>query len=293
MGAGWARVATPVALLRRAAIRHAGSAQKAAARHRLADGLLLVAAALAWTEVGSGAFEDLWAHVAREGMGVPLQASALALVLAVVLRTALLPVHGWIVQVMEAPTPVSALLHAGVVNLGGFALIRFAPMLEHATTARVVLVVFGLATAVLAGLVMLTRVSIKVRLAWSTVAQMGFMVLECGLGLYTLAALHLIGHSLYKAHAFLSASTVVRETRIGLMHPAWAPTLLGVLLAPALLCCRGGGNGLAAGCKRMAVVVERLARLRSGAAAVALRPARRISSPRTSTRWPGWQWLRV
>ncbi|MER3403874.1 MAG: hypothetical protein C4289_00770, partial [Chloroflexota bacterium] len=67
----------------------------------------------------------------------------------------------------------------------------------------------GLATAVLAGMVMLTRISIKVRLAWSTVAQMGFMLLECALGLYTLAALHLVGHSIYKAHAFLSASSVV------------------------------------------------------------------------------------
>jgi NAD(P)H-quinone oxidoreductase subunit 5 len=210
------------------------AAHKKRLADRLADGLLLLAAALAWTEVGSGAFEDLWAHIAREGLGLPLQVSALALVLAVVLRTALLPVHGWIVQVMEAPTPVSALLHAGVVNLGGFALIRFAPMLEHATMARVVLVAFGLATAVLAGLVMLTRVSIKVRLAWSTVAQMGFMVLECGLGLYTLAALHLIGHSLYKAHAFLSASNVVRETRIGFMRDAVAPTPLGVMLAPVL-----------------------------------------------------------
>jgi NAD(P)H-quinone oxidoreductase subunit 5 len=66
-------------------------------------------------------------------------------------------------------------------------LIRFAPLLEQSAPARWLLVVLGLGTAVLAGLVMLTRISIKVRLAWSTVAQMGFMVLECGLGLYTLA----------------------------------------------------------------------------------------------------------
>ncbi|WP_264836966.1 proton-conducting transporter transmembrane domain-containing protein, partial [Klebsiella oxytoca] len=131
---------------------------------------------------------------------------------------AVLPVHGWLIQVMEAPTPVSALLHAGVVNLGGFVLIRFAPLLEQAGIARALLLVFGLGTAVLAGMVMLTRISIKVRLAWSTVAQMGFMLLECGLGLYTLAALHLVGHSLYKAHVFLSASTVVRQTRLQSLH---------------------------------------------------------------------------
>jgi NAD(P)H-quinone oxidoreductase subunit 5 len=154
--------------------------------------------------------------------------------LAVILRTALFPVHGWLIQVMEAPTPVSALLHAGVVNLGGYVLIRFAPLLEAAATARWLLVAFGLGTALLAGLVMLTRISIKVRLAWSTVAQMGFMVLECGLGLYTLAALHLIGHSLYKAHAFLSASTVVQQSKLRMMRGSAETSAFSLMAAPAL-----------------------------------------------------------
>jgi NAD(P)H-quinone oxidoreductase subunit 5 len=201
---------------------------------RVADALLVAAAVLAWVEAGSGALSALWAQVAQAGMSPTLQLSALLLVLAVALRTALLPVHGWLIQVMEAPTPVSALLHAGVVNLGGFVLIRFAPLLEQATPARAVLLAFGLATAVLAGMVMLTRISIKVRLAWSTVAQMGFMVLECALGLYTLAALHLIGHSLYKAHAFLSASTVVRQTRMQTLYSPSSASPLSLAGAPVL-----------------------------------------------------------
>ena len=210
------------------------AAHKKKIADRVADVLLIGAAALAWSEVGSGSLSDLWAHVERNGISVSLHLSTMGLVLAVVLRTALLPVHGWLIQVMEAPTPVSALLHAGVVNLGGFVLIRFAPLLEQAVPARTLLVVFGLVTAVLAGLVMLTRISIKVRLAWSTTAQMGFMVLECGLGLYTLAALHLIGHSLYKAHAFLSASTVVRQTRLQAMHGPATPLPVSLLLAPVV-----------------------------------------------------------
>ena len=210
------------------------AAHKKRIADRVADALLIGAAALAWAEVGSGSLSELWAHVSHKGMSLPLHISAVALVLAVVLRTALLPVHGWLIQVMEAPTPVSALLHAGVVNLGGFVLIRFAPLLEHAMPARLVLVALGLATAVLAGMVMLTRISIKVRLAWSTVAQMGFMLLECGLGLYTLAALHLVGHSLYKAHAFLSSSTAVRQTRLQAMHGPASPYAGSVILAPAV-----------------------------------------------------------
>lgn len=201
---------------------------------RVADVLLIGAAILAWSAVGSGSLSELWAFVGREGISTELHASAVCLVLAVILRTALLPVHGWLIQVMEAPTPVSALLHAGVVNLGAFVLVRFAPLLEQAALARALLITFGLGTAVLAGLVMLTRISIKVRLAWSTVAQMGYMLLECGLGLYTLAALHLIGHSLYKAHAFLSASTVVRETRLKFLRGASAPAPFSLLSAPAV-----------------------------------------------------------
>ncbi|TNF60422.1 MAG: NADH-quinone oxidoreductase subunit L [Burkholderiales bacterium] len=210
------------------------AAHKKRLADRLADILLLAAAALAWSEVGSGSLTDLRAHLAGEGASLALQLSAVALVLAVIVRTALLPLHGWLIQVMEAPTPVSALMHAGVVNLGGFILIRFAPLLEQALLARGLLVVFGLATAVLAGMVMLTRISIKVRLAWSTVAQMGFMLLECGLGLYTLAALHLIGHSLYKAHAFLAASSVVRQTRWQALHTPAAVRPASLLLAPLL-----------------------------------------------------------
>lgn len=210
------------------------AAHKKRLADRLADILLLSAATLAWLEVGSGSLSALWLHISQQGLSVPLQISALVLVLAVALRTASLPVHGWLIQVMEAPTPVSALLHAGVINLGGFILIRFAFMLEHATPSRILLLLFGLTTTILAGLVMLTRISIKVQLAWSTVAQMGFMLLECALGLYTFAALHLIGHSLYKADAFLSASAIVRQTRLQALHGASSPAFMSLALAPVL-----------------------------------------------------------
>lgn len=207
---------------------------KKRAADRLADILLLAAAALAWQTVGSGSLTALWQHLEQHEMSLALHISAICLVLAVVLRTAMLPVHGWLIQVMEAPTPVSALLHAGVINLGGFVIIRFAPLLEASTAARWLLIGFGLSTAVLAGLVMLTRISIKVRLAWSTVAQMGFLLLECGLGLYSLAALHLLGHSLYKANAFLCASSMVKDSTAQRMRPQLKPSLISLVIAPGL-----------------------------------------------------------
>lgn len=221
------------------------AAHKKRVADRMADAMLVAAAALCWHVAGSGSLSDLAAHVRAEGLSSPLQVAAVLLVGAVVLRTALMPVHGWLIQVMEAPTPVSALLHAGVVNLGAVVLIRCAPLLDGALPARTVLVVLGLTTALGAGMVMLTRISIKVRLAWSTVAQMGFMLLECGLGLYKLAALHLLGHSIYKAHAFLAASDVVRQTRARALRPPQSPSRASLLAAPllagAVVAALGGG----------------------------------------------------
>ena len=212
------------------------AAHKKRLADRVADGLLIAAAGLAWHDVGSGSLSQLAQHAAQAAAqgtaSEGLQASAVLLVLAVSLRTALLPVHGWIIQVMEAPTPVSALLHAGVVNLGGWVLIRQSALIGASSWARGLLVGAGVTTALLAGVVMMTRISIKVRLAWSTVAQMGFMVMECGLGLYTLAALHLLGHSVYKAQAFLASSGAVRQTRLQQLRGQAAPAAWSLVMAP-------------------------------------------------------------
>lgn len=179
---------------------------------RLAEICLISSAALLYLEFSTLEINQITQRIAElSGPTFTLQAAAVLLVLGVAFKSAQLPVHGWLIQVMEAPTPVSALLHAGVVNLGGFVLIRMSGLVDASVAAQTVLVFLGGATALLSGLVMLTRVSIKVRLAWSTCAQMGFLLLECGLGLYELAMAHLVGHSLYKAYAFLHSGTTVRE----------------------------------------------------------------------------------
>jgi NAD(P)H-quinone oxidoreductase subunit 5 len=113
--------------------------------------------------------------------------------------------------VMETPTPVSALLHAGVINAGGFLLIRFADVMLLAPGVLAVLVMIGGFTALFGGLVMLTQPAVKTSLAWSTVAQMGFMMLQCGLALFPLALLHMVAHSLYKAHSFLASGGAVER----------------------------------------------------------------------------------
>jgi NAD(P)H-quinone oxidoreductase subunit 5 len=188
---------------------------------RLADGCLVVCLALVHHDVGSLNLDRITAWVsARASLTPTMHVAAVLAVIAVALRSAQLPFHGWLIQVMEAPTPVSALLHAGIVNIGGFVLLRLAPWLERAAFAQLLLVVIGLVSAVLAALVMTTRISVKVALAWSTCAQLGFMLVQCGLGLWHLALLHLVAHSLYKAHAFLSAGNAVEDWKMHAQRPA-------------------------------------------------------------------------
>jgi len=191
---------------------------------RVADLCLLGGVALIGLQLGTLDIDRAIAAArALPEMTGNLQAAALLLAAAAMLKCAQLPVHGWLIQVMEAPTPVSALLHAGVVNLGGFLLIRVGTLVADVPAAQALLVVVGSVTAVVAALVMMTRVSIKVSLAWSTCAQMGFMLMQCGLGLYELALLHLVAHSLYKAHAFLGAGGAVEQNRLRQMTPAAPP----------------------------------------------------------------------
>jgi NADH:ubiquinone oxidoreductase subunit 5 (subunit L)/multisubunit Na+/H+ antiporter MnhA subunit len=127
------------------------------------------------------------------------------------LKSAQFPTHGWLTEVMEAPTPVSALLHAGVVNAGGFLLVRFADLMLAAPGVLAAVAMVGGFTALFGALVMLTQPAVKTSLAWSTVAQMGFMMLECGLALFPLALLHIVVHSFYKAHAFLASGGAVEQ----------------------------------------------------------------------------------
>ena len=176
---------------------------------RIGDTALIGAAALLWLQYHTTDITSVL-RAAHGHLGGPAASAAAALLAtAALLKSAQFPTHGWLTEAMEAPTPVSALLHAGVVNAGGFLLIRFADLILLAPGVMAGLVVIGGFTALFGGLVMLTQPAVKTALAWSTVAQMGFMILECGLGLFPLALLHIVAHSLYKAHAFLASGGAV------------------------------------------------------------------------------------
>lgn len=188
---------------------------------RIADLALFGAVALLAWEFGTTRTASVLAQAAAlDTLPARVEVAGLLLAAGVIMRSAQLPFHGWLIEVMEVPTPVSALLHAGVVNLGAYVLIALAPLVGRLPGAQAMLIVAGTVTAVLASLVLLTRGSVKGALAWSTCAQMGFVLLECGLGAYDLALLHLVAHALYKAHAFLRSGSAVTR------HAAAAPGAL-------------------------------------------------------------------
>ena len=170
------------------------------------NGALVLAAIMLYAAAGTCDIATLLAESEATWMWT---FAAILLAVSAMLASAQVPFHGWLTEVMEAPTPVSALLHAGVVNAGGFLLIRFADLILLNPVLLSALVFLGGASALIGSIVMLTQPAIKTALAWSTIAQMGFMILQCGLGLFALALLHIVAHSLYKAHAFLSSGGAV------------------------------------------------------------------------------------
>ncbi|QMW24192.1 NADH-quinone oxidoreductase subunit L [Sandaracinobacteroides saxicola] len=195
------------------------AARKKFVAARLGDAALIGAALLLFSQFGT------WDVAALAGLAksaVPTAATtaaALLIAIAALLKCAQLPLHGWLTEVMETPTPVSALLHAGVVNAGGFLVLRLADVMLIGAPGLHLLAIVGAASALVASLVMLTQTSIKLALAWSTIAQMGFMLLQCGLGAFPAALLHIVAHSLYKAHAFLSSGSVV-----DILRASWSPS---------------------------------------------------------------------
>lgn len=181
---------------------------------RLGDVFLIAALVLTYRQFGSFDYSEVFAQAdaLRAGgfpVGIVPAAIAMLYVLGAMTKSAQFPFHSWLPDTMESPTPVSALMHAGIINAGGFLVIRLSPLVTLSPVALDILTVVGVVTALVGGLVMLSQTSIKRALAFSTIAQMGFMMLQCGLGAFSAALLHIVAHSLYKAHAFLASGSVL------------------------------------------------------------------------------------
>ncbi|HQT61131.1 MAG TPA: proton-conducting transporter membrane subunit [Acidiphilium sp.] len=267
-------------------IGHAGTPAAAAAAQQarrafvIGDAALLAALALLGAHTGS---PDIAAMI-NGAASLPAALQGLAaglLLLAAMARSALPPFSAWLMRSMTAPTPVSALMHAGLVNAGGFLLIRFAAVLAAAPAVQALAIGAGLFAAFWGGFLQLVRPEIKQSLAGSTIAQMGFMILTCGLGGDAAALWHLFAHGLFKAWLFLGSGAaigpVLRPARpqgaaitaiaalLALAAIAWLDAhglVTGAALLPtALAIATGVGATLSAGTKRMFLLLPVLSGL--------------------------------
>jgi NADH:ubiquinone oxidoreductase subunit 5 (subunit L)/multisubunit Na+/H+ antiporter MnhA subunit len=145
------------------------------------------------------------------GGGFVLVLVACLLVVAAMARSAQLPLQSWLPATLAVPAPVSALLHAGVVNAGGILLIRMSPVFGASSEATHLAFFIGAATTVYGTALMLSKADVKGALAHSTMGQMGFMIMTCGLGAYAAAVFHLFAHGMYKATLFLGSGAAVHS----------------------------------------------------------------------------------
>jgi NADH-quinone oxidoreductase subunit L len=128
-------------------------------------------------------------------------------------KSAQVPLHVWLPDAMEGPTPVSALIHAATMVVAGVYLIaRFSPVFAEALIARDVVLYIGLITAVMAATMALVEGDIKRVLAYSTVSQLGFMFIALGVGAVTAAMFHLFTHAFFKSLLFLGSGSVIHAT---------------------------------------------------------------------------------
>ncbi|MEK6584729.1 MAG: NADH-quinone oxidoreductase subunit L, partial [Nitrospirota bacterium] len=135
---------------------------------------------------------------------------ALLLFTGAVGKSAQVPLHVWLPDAMEGPTPISALIHAAtMVTAGVFMVARLAPIYNLSPTAMSVVAITGAATMVLGATIALTQTDIKRVVAYSTVSQLGYMIMACGLGAYASGMYHLLTHGAFKALLFLGCGSVI------------------------------------------------------------------------------------
>lgn len=225
---------------------------------RVGDIAFLGGIALAYSLYGTLEFPDLFAVAAQSTStvspfpGVEFDGSTavtLLLLLGGMSKSAQFPFHVWLPRYLYAPTPVTALLHAGIINAAGFLINRMAPLFGMSSTTLHVAFVIGTLTALLGATMMLVQNDIKNMLGFSTIGQMGYMVMECGLGAFSLAVFHLIAHGLFKATVFLNCGNVIHKARQepSLPHPVhqteeiryspltWTTGFITTLLIPLLI----------------------------------------------------------
>jgi NAD(P)H-quinone oxidoreductase subunit 5 len=182
--------------------------------YRISDAAMLSAAVLLRHVAGTDSLSLLFGGTAPTAGLTATNATiiALLLIMAVAGKSALLPFSSWLPRAMEGPTPSSAVYYGSLsIHAGCFLLLRAAPLLEQAPSARLVAGALGIATAVFAGITTRVQSDVKSSLAYASLTQVGIIVTEIAAGWYTLAFIHLAGHACFRLLQFLSAPNVLHD----------------------------------------------------------------------------------
>jgi len=185
--------------------------------HKSADFVFMLAVILTYQTFGSFdlvVLKEQWLVMSASPINNPMIFTVgLLYLLAAMMKSAIVPFHIWLPYTSEAPTPVSGLMHAGVVNVGGILLNKMAYLLILTPAVLNIAFAIGLFTAIFASMLMLVVSDIKRSLGYSTVGQMGYMIMEVGLGAFSLAVYHLIVHGIFKASLFLESGSIIKYAR--------------------------------------------------------------------------------
>jgi NADH-quinone oxidoreductase subunit L len=191
--------------------------KKAFVTNRVGDFGFMLAMFLIFSKVGTLDYLAVRSSEQLHELGLAestVTAIALLLTLGAIGKSAQVPLHIWLPDAMEGPTPVSALIHAAtMVTAGVFLVVRAHAFFDFADTAPMIVAWIGAITALFAATVALVQNDIKRVLAYSTISQLGYMFLAAGLGAYTAAMFHMITHAFFKALLFLCAGAVIHSLR--------------------------------------------------------------------------------
>jgi NADH-quinone oxidoreductase subunit L len=217
------------------------AAKKAFVMNAIGDATMALALFLLIQRTGSLNFEVVFSQADQIGGTWAINLIALGLLGGAVAKSAQLPLHTWLPDAMEGPTPVSALIHAAtMVTAGVYLIVRTGSLFEQAPKVLELAAGLGAITLVMAGLVALVQVDIKRVIAYSTMSQIGYMFMAAGLGAYPNAMFHLMTHAFFKALLFMAAGLVIHALageqdirKMGglrrLMPFTFAATLIGSL----------------------------------------------------------------
>jgi len=258
------------------------AAAAAAARTAFLRGSVALTAGLVLLSLAAGSLSIAGVAAGAAGASPWLVAPGLlALVLAAAIQSGLFPFQRWLMSSMVAPTPVSAFMHAGLVNAGGILIARFAPAFDAVPAVLLIVFAAGAASALLGKVTALVQTDVKRGLAASTTAQMGFMVLQCGLGFHAAAMAHLVLHGLYKASLFLGAGSALANAAAP--KPAAAPSAAAGPAAFAAILAGAGfaltSGKLDAGAGALLVLFASLAAAQAGLAATGAVATRWVAVP--------------